>query len=340
VKLFNTAIVKSLVSPIPPVDFNLHILNPHSQHPVTLYGGSLSWLKERPTLEERGQWESTHAAIFRSYRRDLFRRLSYISLLADEVQVEQPLKKLQQGLKGRDVPSGIRLLPPDEERAVINSLAVHPEADLRVSLKRRIAKAFERTGRGGNALSSYVADREEWAGILDGYFMEAHEAQEGYGLIVNQALLGLYPTWLSDRIGDARMLKCVSLTVQFPLSFAECAPAVQECTRKVAQVLSHCRSSTDRPGLQFYKEILPEFSALQHEFCVAGPSVTITLMCVGDVRERQIRIPLIGLELYEEPDYELELRDGTTIHLTVPPWNLGQTIPPLEGDYEIKLVER
>jgi len=340
VKLLDTAIVKSLVSPVPPVGINLHMLNPQSQHPVTLYGGSLSWLNDTPTLEERGQWESTHAAIFRSYKRDLFRRLSYISLLADKVEVEQPLKKLQQGLNGRDVPSGIRLLPPNEEPAVINSLAVHPEADLRVSLKRRIAKAFQRTGRGGSATSSYVADREEWAGILDRYFMEAHESSGGSGLVVNQALLGVYPTWLSDRIGDARAYKCVSLTVQFPLLLAECALAVQNCARKVGQVLSHCRSSINQPGLQFYKEIIPEFTALQREFRVAGPSVSITLMFVGDVRDRQIRIPLIGLELYEEPDYELELRDGTTIHLTVPPWNLGQTIPPLEGDYEIKLVER
>jgi hypothetical protein len=322
------------------VNLTLHILDPQSQHPVTLYGGSLSWLKESPTLEGGGQWKSTHAAIFRSYRRDLFRRLSYVALLADEVQVEQPLKKLQQALNGRDVPSGVVLLPPDEERAVFNSMAVHPESELRVSLKRRIAKAFEKTGRGGNALSTYVTDREEWAEILDRYFMEAHEAREGCGLVVNQALLGLYPTWLSDRIGDSRMLKCVSLAVQFPLAFTECAKAVQECTRKVARALSLCRSSITRPGLQFYKEILPEFTALQHEFRIAGPSATVTLMCVGDVREREVRIPLLALELYENPEYELELRDGTTVYLTVPPWKLGQTIPPREGDYEIKLVEQ
>lgn len=237
------------------------------------------------------------------------------------------------------MPSGVVLIPPAEDPVIINSLAVHPESGLRVSLKRRIAKAFEKIGRGGSALSSYVAHREEWAGVLDGHFMEAHKAPQGCGLVVDQALVGLYPTWLSDRIGDSRMLKCVSLTVQFPLSFAECTKAVQDCTREVARVRSLCCSSLVRPGLQFYKEVLPEFTALQQKFRIAGPSATVTLMCVGDVRQRDVRIPLVALELQEDPRYALELRDGTTVYLSVPPWHLGQTIPALESDYEFESDE-
>ena len=162
-KLLDTAMIRPLVSPVPPINETLHLLNPRSEQPVTIYGGSLSWLRETPTLDSGGQWESTQAAIFRSYRRDLFRRLSYVALLADEVQVEQPLRKFQDGLNGRDVPSGVVLIPPSEDPVIINSLAVHPVSGLRISLKRRIAKAFEKIGRGGSALSSYVADREEWA---------------------------------------------------------------------------------------------------------------------------------------------------------------------------------
>jgi hypothetical protein len=339
VKLLDTAMVKPLVSPIPPINETLHLLNPLSEQPVTLYGGSLSWVKEAPTLEGGGQWESTQAAIFRSYRRELFRRLSYVALLADEVQVEQPLRKLQDGLNGRDIPSGVVLIPPSEDPVIINSLAVHPESGLRISLKRRIAKAFERTGRGGSALSSYVADREEWAGVLDSHFMEVHNAPKGCALVVSQSLVGLYPTWLFDRIGDSRILKCVSLTVHFPLTLDEFSKAVQKCTAEIARVISRCGSSLGRPGLQFYEEILPEFTELQRKFRIVGPSATVTLMCVGDVGQRVVRIPLVALELGENQEYALELRDGTTVCLSVPPWRLGQTIPTQEADYEFKFDE-
>ena len=58
----------------------------------------------------------------------------------------------------------------------------------------------------------------------------------------------------------------------------------------------------------------------------------MTLMFVGDVLQRDVRVPLVGLELQEDPDYALELLDGTTVHLSVAPWRLGQTIPGVESD--------
>jgi hypothetical protein len=45
------------------------------------------------------------------------------------------------------VPAGVVLIPPSEAPGIINSLAVFPESPLRLSLKRRIEKAFESTGR-------------------------------------------------------------------------------------------------------------------------------------------------------------------------------------------------
>lgn len=333
--LFDAALINPLVSPVPPINEALHILNPLSQQLVTVFDSSPNWMSDAPTLGGE-QWQTTQAAIFSSFKRDFFRRLSYVAMLANEVQVEHSLIKLDVGLAASEVPAGVVLIPPSKDPVIINSLAVFPECSLRSSLKRRIEKAFESTGRGGTALTSFIADREYWAGVLDERFTAAHTSPVGRVVMVNRSLVELYPEWLGQRSDDPRSVRCVLLTLQLPLEPALYAIALRACEAKIAHVMSLCEASIALPGLQFYERVLPELTKLQNEYRITGDCAILSLIIVGDLSRDEVRVPVVALELREHPLYALQLLDGTTIEMSLPPWHLGQTIPPLETNGEFQ----
>jgi len=246
---------------------------------------------------------------------------------------------LEVGLAATEVPAGVVFIPPPEDPVIINSLAVFPESSLRQSLKRRIAKAFESTGRGGSALTSFIADREYWAGVLDEHFMAAHVSPAGHIVVVNKSLIGLYPDWLGQRSEDSRAVRCVLLTLHFPLEFASYSRTLTECEAKISRVMSFCKASLALDGLQFYERVIPELTELQNEYRLSGDCVILSLMYVCDVARNTVRVPIVALELRETPVYALQLLDGTTLGLSRPPWRLGQSIPPFEGNDEFNNEE-
>jgi len=336
--LFDTALINPLVAPVPPVNETLHLLNPHSRQPVTIYDSSPNWIKDTPTLDGE-MWTTTQAAIFSSFKHELFRRLSYVALLASEVRVEYPLTKLKVGLEATEVPAGVVFIPPPDDTVMINSLAVFPESSLRHSFKRRIEKAFENSGRGGSALTSFIADREYWAGVLDEHFMAAHTSPAGRIVVVNKSLIGLYPDWLGQRSDDPRAVRCVLLTLHLPLDFASYSGALSTCEAEISRVMSFCKASLALAGLQFYEQVIPELTKLQNRYRLSGACVILSLIYVCDVARDTVRIPVVALELRENPVYALQLLDGTTLELSRPPWHLGQSIPPFEGNDEFKNEE-
>lgn len=335
--LFRTAFIKSLISALIQPNFYLHLIRPKSQKPMTLFNSSLSYLGETPALERGERWETTHAAIFNSFKQEFCRQLSYVAVLANEVRVEHTLERLDGALVPGELPRGV-VLKRSEREYVINSLAVHPESRLSLSLKRRIAKALEDNDH-TNPLSSLIEDREYWAGVVDECFMAAHSSDDDCIFLVDNSLIPLFPRWISEQLGGPGEVRCVSLTLHFPLAIDEYARGWRECESSLSTLLSICESSLLQPSLRFYREVTPHLTEIQNRYKTTGPGVVLTLMLLSDIKKHKVRIPIAGFELRENRSYRLQLTDGTEIYMRVPPWKLGQTFPARDDDDDDYRIE-